>query len=134
MRETDLLDCYLAGEKRKPFEWGKGNGDCLLFLLGWAEIATNRTATVVWRDMYRTEHGAHVALEEFGGAVAAVTDVLGAPRMGSEAKRGDVGLLEVQDWFLGMICTGRMWVLRAGEKGVRFTMRQPDMIWPVGFR
>lgn len=130
--KADLLNEYLAAERLKPFAWGAENGDCLLFLLGWAE-KLGRMASVDWRGMYRTEQGARASLEWFGGAIAAVTDVLGPPRIGSNPLRGDVGLIEIDGWHLGVICTGEMWVLRAGEAGVRFMKIQPAVVWPTGF-
>lgn len=132
MRETDLLDRYLAQERARPFVWGRGNGDCLLFLLGWAELHSLK-ASHQWRGTYSDEQSARKSLDAFGGAAAAVCDVLGPPRMGSLAQRGDVGLLETDGWHLGMICTGSMWALRDGRRGVRMVRRAPNMVWPVGF-
>lgn len=130
MRATDLLDRYLAEERTKPFAWGQGNGDCLLFVLGWLEMAGRRSGTA-WRGSYADEVGARRKLDRFGGAVAAVCDVLGPPRMGSSAERGDVGLLEVDGWHLGLVCTGRLWALRDGRRGIGFVRRPVDLVWRV---
>ncbi|TPJ76187.1 hypothetical protein FJ422_30340 [Mesorhizobium sp. B2-6-3] len=131
--KPDLLALYLAEERQRPFAWGQGNGDCLLFLLGWAERAAGRMASVAWRGAYRDEAGARMCLEAFGGAPWAVCDVLGPPRMGSEARRGDVGLFETEGWHLGMICTGRLWVMRAHEQGIRYARLKPELVWSMGF-
>ncbi|MCC2608395.1 DUF6950 family protein [Neorhizobium petrolearium] len=133
MRETDLLDRYLAEEKEKTFRWGEENGDCLLFLLGWAELAAGAHASRPWRGEYGDHQGAWWMLERFGGAIAAVIDVLGPPRLGSDARRGDIGLMAANGWHLGMICTGSMWVLRAGTRGVKFTRSAPDICWDLRF-
>jgi hypothetical protein len=130
MPATDLLDLYIEDEKSKPFAWGQENGDCLLFLLGWTERC-GRTSPSSWRGAYACEAEAKALLAAAGGAVVAVTETLGTPRIGSPAARGDVGLLSVDDWHLGMICTGSMWVLRAGTRGVRLTRSAPEIIWDM---
>ncbi|MCF6112007.1 DUF6950 family protein [Mesorhizobium muleiense] len=131
--ETDLLARYLAEERLKGFAWGCDNGDCLLFLLGWAERAVGRRASVAWRASYCDEAGARAALSAFGGAPAAVCDVLGPPRIGSKAQRGDVGLLAFEDWHLGMICTGNLWAIRDVRRGVRLLRKEADIVWSTGF-
>jgi hypothetical protein len=132
MRTTDDLDRYVARERMKPFAWGTDNGDCLLFLLGWAE-RLGHEASHQWRGAYSDEAGARAALEAFGGAPAAVSDVLGDPIEGRAPQRGEVGLLAADGWYLGMICTGKMWVLRAGIRGVRFSRRPADIVWATGY-
>lgn len=129
-RERDALDRYIAQERMRSFTWGTGNGDCLLFALGWVERNGYR-ASVNWRGRYHDEGGARRELGNFGGAVAAVTDVLGAPSVGGPAGRGDVGLLEIEDWHLGMICTGKLWALRHGTRGVRLQLCRPGIVWRV---
>jgi len=126
---ADLLDQYLAEEIQRPFEWGCRNGDCLLFLLGWAELC-GKKASRQWRGSYTSEDGARSALFNFGGAKAALFDVFGQQSECSPS-RGDVGLLRYDDWHLGVICTGRMWVMRAGTRGVSFTRRCPEIVCAV---
>lgn len=132
---ADRLDLYLAQERLKPFDWTSAcNGDCLLLLLGWWEFAAGRSAGSHWRGSYADEAGARQGLEAFGGAIAAVCDIVGPPRIGSSAVRGDIGLLEIDGWHLGMICTGAMWATRAGTRGIRLLRRDADIAWPVGIR
>lgn len=134
MRETDLLDRYLADERTRPFEWTSlGNGDCQLFPCGWAEQVGWTGAGRPWRGFYSSEAEARDLLLSRGGAVLAWTDLLGAPRMGSAPRRGDIGLLEMDGWHLGMICTGSMWAFRDGRRGVRLVRAAPDICWSVGF-
>lgn len=115
------------------FSWDSAaNGDCLLFLAGWAEQIGFTDAGAKWRGAYASELQARATLERQGGAVWAVTEVMGPPRMGSQAQRGDIALLAHEGWHLGLICTGRMWALRA-VRGIGLTRRQPEFIWPAGF-
>lgn len=131
---ADRLDFYLAAERKMPFEWGRRNGDCLLFLLGWAEQLGYASETI-WRCAYEDEKGARQILAAFGGAPAAVLSVIGRSWTcaANSAARGDLGLMAVDGWFLGMICTGRYWVLRAGEGGLRYTRARPDLLWNMDF-
>ena len=135
MRETtDHLDAYLAHERSRPFEWTSlANGDCQLFVAGWAERIGWPDAGAPWRGLYSSEDSARRLMEERGGAVWAWTNQLGPPRIGSDARRGDVGLLAVDGWHLGMICTGRLWVLRDGKRGIRFCHRSADIAWDMDF-
>lgn len=133
MRETDLLDRYLADERSKPFEWSsQANGDCLLFLMGWGE-RLGLHPTIRWRGAYACETGARLALHRFGGEVAAITDVLGPPRMGSLPRRGDVGLIHLRGRTFGVICTGHMWAFRAIEGGVGYCQLPVDYCWDTRF-
>lgn len=135
MRETDALDDYLSEERNHPFEWSsRRNGDCQLFPAGWVERIGWPGAGLPWRNRYSNENEARILLGERGGAVSAWCDLLGPPRMGSAARRGDVGQMAVDGWHLGMICTGSMWVIRAGEGGIRFVRPRTEIIvWDVGF-
>ena len=133
MPRTDRLDSYLAGEKLKSFSWGVDNGDCLLFLLGWAETIGRADLAQSWRGLYATEDEARALLERRGGAVTAGRSMFGPPRIGTPAVRGDVGLLAHDGWHFGMICTGNMWALRAGLRGIRLTRRPADIVWDMGF-
>lgn len=133
MRETDALDHYLDAERAKPFEWSsRANGDCLLFLLGWAETLGFHASTA-WRHAYSCESGARLALHRFGGEVIAITDVLGPPRMGSLPKRGDVGLMRVRSRTFGVISTGHMWAFRAIEGGVGYCGLPVEFCWNTRF-
>ena len=133
MRETDRLDLYLAEERAKPFEWSsRANGDCLLFLLGWAE-RLGLCAATHWRGAYACETGARMALHRFGGELVAITEVLGPPRMGSSALRGDIGLMTVRSRTFGVISTGGMWAFRAIEGGVGFCRLPVDTCWNTRF-
>lgn len=130
----DLLDTYLAEERLQPFEWSSlRNGDCQLFVLGWAERIGWPGAGLSWRGRYRTEDEARALLHRRGGSVAAGCDIFGPPRMTSKARRGDIALLDIDGWHLGMICTGRMWAFRAGERGVSLSKRDPDVVWDMRF-
>lgn len=129
MFETDALDRYVAGEWGGRFVWGSRNGDCLLFLLGWAE-ANGHGASVAWRERYVNAAEADALLEAFGGAVAAVTDVLGPPRMGSAPLRGDVGLIETRGRWLGVIWTGKTCLARRA-RGLASLGVAPDIAWAV---
>lgn len=130
MRATDPLDLYLAAERLKPVDWGRDNGDCMLFLLGWAERWGWR-APVKWRGTYSDEAGARARLADQGGQVAVVCDVLGPPRMGAPARRFDVSLIPFGDWFVGAICTGAMWAFRHRDRGVCLIRRDVDLVWRV---
>lgn len=133
MRETDLLDLYLAKERACPFEWTSlSNGDCLLFALGWAERLGFHSPTP-WRGSYSTEREARHLLQKAGGPVAAITDVLGPPRMASPASRGDIALIAVRDRIFGAVCTGNMWAFRAIEGGVGFCRLPADVVWNTRF-
>lgn len=121
----------MAEERMNGFSWGRGNGDCLLFLLGWWELATGRWAPVQWRGSYSDEAGARHALHCFGGAIAAVCDIAGPPRIGSQPQRGDIGLRATDGWHIGMICTGTMWAFRDAKGGVRMVRLAPDLTWAV---
>ena len=129
-RPSDALDLYIEQERSKAFEYGTENSDCLLYLLGWAEL-NGYAASVPWRDLYNDKKTARRTLYDFGGAVAAVCDVLGPPRMGSPAQRGDVGLFEMDGWHHGMICTGKMWSMRHGPVGVRLERLPVHLVWQV---
>lgn len=130
MRATDPLDAYLAAERMKPVDWGFDNGDCMLLLLGWAELWGWR-ASVSWRGTYCDEDGARRRLDEQGGQISVVCDVLGPPRMGSPAARFDVGLIPFGEWFVGAICTGGMWAFRAPSRGIAMIRRDVDLVWRV---
>ncbi|MBP1849700.1 DUF6950 family protein [Rhizobium halophytocola] len=135
MRETDELDDYLAQERAQAFEWtGQRNGDCQLFPIGWAERIGWPLAGASWRGRYSSEEEARALVDRRGGLVSAGCELFGPPRIGSAAQRGDVGLLAAEGWHLGMICTGSMWVIRAGDRGIRFCRREPDIIWDLRFR
>ncbi|KQS90296.1 hypothetical protein [Rhizobium sp. Leaf386] len=131
---ADLLDAYIAIERTRPFEWsGLANGDCKLFVLGWAERIGFADAGRDWRGRYCCESEARALLHLRGGAIAAGIALFGPPRMGSAARRGDVGLLPYEDWHVGVICTGTMWALRNGERGIRMTCVEPELSWDLGF-
>lgn len=133
MPVTDRLDLYLAAERSKPFEWSsRANGDCLLFALGWAEALGFRSAHH-WRGSYSSEAEAKAALADAGGAVIAITDVLGAPRMGSAPQRGDVGLITLRGRSFGAIATGGMWAFRAIEGGVGYCRLPAEYCWNTRF-
>lgn len=127
MRETDLLDTYLDQERGKPFCWGQGNGDCLLFIAGWGIVLNGIDFAADLRGTYHDEDGAKAAIARKGGAVSFFDQVAGSRK--SMGERGDIGLAAFNGWHLGMICTGSMWVLRAGHQGLRFVRRPPDIIW-----
>jgi hypothetical protein len=130
---ADLLDVYLAEERLKPFVWGEGNGDCLLFLAGWAERLRWPQAGLPWRGKYSDEDGARRLLAASGGAVEAISSVVGRPSTELGFKRGDLGLVPMDDWFLGMISTGTMWAVRSGRNGIVLWRRQPAFVWALGF-
>lgn len=130
MPETDLLTRYIAAERMKPVSFGSGNGDCMLFLLGWVELWGWR-ASDRWRGTYRDEDGARRRLDEQGGQVAVICDVLGPPRMGAPTARFDVGLIPFGDWFVGAICTGGMWAFRTPSRGMAMIRREVDLVWRV---
>jgi hypothetical protein len=130
---ADLLDDYLAEERLKPFAWGGGNGDCLLFLAGWAERLRWPQAGQPWRGRYADEAGARALLAASGGPVEAISSVVGQPSTELNHRRGDLGLFPLDDWFMGMISTGTMWALRHGERGIVLWRRQPAFVWSMGF-
>lgn len=126
---SDLLAHYLSEERMKPFEWGRGNGDCLLFLAGWGILLNGVDFAEDFRGRYSDEAGAHRVIDARGGAVAFVASVSGARKRSGQQLRGDVGLLAFNGWHLGMICTGDLWAARAGDRGIRYVRRPPDFIW-----
>lgn len=128
----DLLDGYLAAERQMPFEWSSlRNGDCQLFILGWAERIGWPEAGMAWRGRYSSEAEARALLKSRGGSIIAGCEIFGPPRMGSSPRRGDIGLLEVDGWHLGVICTGRMWAFRAGKRGVCLSRRDAEVVWDM---
>jgi hypothetical protein len=129
MRETDLLDLYIAQEMRKPFAWGQDNGDCLLFVAGWGLALNGIDFAANLRGRYSDEAGARRAIEGEGGPVAFFDRVAGARRDPENCTRGDVGLMPFGDWYLGAICTGARWVLRGGSGGIRNIRRPPEFAW-----
>jgi len=134
MPETDLLSRYLASERDQKFTWGQGNGDCLLFLAGWGIMLNGIDFAADLRGTYSDEAGARAAIDRRGGAVAFVASVSGPERQEGQQERGDIGLLAFNGWHLGMICTGSMWAVRAGEGGIRFIRRPADFIWAPNAR
>jgi hypothetical protein len=130
---SDLLDAYLAEERLKPFAWGQGNGDCLLFLAGWAERLRWPQAGLPWRGKYSDKDGALALLNECGGEVEAISSVVGEPQDGIAAQRGDLGVIALNDWFLGMICTGNKWAARGRKGGVVLWNQTPAFVWALGF-
>lgn len=135
MPETDQLDLYLAQEAVRPFDWSAtGNGDCQLFVAGWAERIGWPDAGADWRGRYACELEARMLIEARGGLVAVWCGLFGPPRMGGNAERGDIGLFKIDGWHIGAISTGREWMLRAGVKGVRALRRAPDVIWDLRFK
>ncbi|MBO0141516.1 hypothetical protein JZX87_10110 [Agrobacterium sp. Ap1] len=128
MRETDLLDKYLAEEKGKPFSWDSfGTGDCMTFVAGWGMLLNGIDFAAHLRGRYSDEAGARAMLNAEGGAVVFFDRVSG-PRK-AEGERGDIGLMAFNGWHLAMICTGSMWVLRAGTSGIRYIRRPPEFVW-----
>ncbi|WP_425374178.1 DUF6950 family protein [Neorhizobium lilium] len=129
MRETDLLDGYLAAEREKPFAWGVGNGDCLLFVAGWGLVLNGVDFAAHLRGTYSDEAGARAAIETEGGAISYFDKVAGQRRQGGSFFRGDIGLVSFNGWHLGMICTGSLWVAKTGEGGLRYLRRPADIAW-----
>ncbi|MER8827238.1 hypothetical protein NKH73_14210 [Mesorhizobium sp. M0938] len=129
----DLLDDYLARERESDFVWGEGNGDCILFLIGWGKLIKGVDFGVSWRGLYHSKEEARALLERRGGLIAHMVEYLGAPRMGSPAVRGDVGILQTRDWTFGMIFDGHSWAMRDHPKGVRHLRIGVDCVWSMGF-
>lgn len=128
----DLLDAYLAEERLKPFVWGEGNGDCILFVAGWVDRLRGTAFGDMARGRYSNEAEARVVIDRHGGAVELFRELLG-PAGASPWRRGDVALRPFNDWWLGMICTGDMWAARAGKRGIVLWRRAPAFVWSMGF-
>lgn len=130
MRETDLLDRFLERERHVRFSWDSfGTGDCLMYVAGWGILLNGVDFAAHLRGTYCDEAGARRAIAAQGGAIAFFDRVAGERRRDDDYRRGDIGLLGFGDWHLGLICTGTMWVCRAGAGGNRMIKRPPDLVW-----
>jgi hypothetical protein len=67
LRALKNLPEYIAARLKKPFQWGAN--DCVLFAVGWAEIASGKKylPPITWTN----EEEALAALRELGGMEAA---------------------------------------------------------------
>lgn len=132
MRRRDgwpaLLAAFLAERQDMPFAWG-GN-DCVTFSVAWVARLTGRTLIAVdWSDA----RGALQALERAGGMRQAWTDKLGRPSQNwREARRGDVGLAEVEGRECGVICTGATWAGPDLAGLQHLPLSAAALVWNIG--
>lgn len=119
---------YLRDRRDRPFEWG-GN-DCASFAIG--EIAAI-AGRVVWPIAWTNALEAARAIEAAGGLVDAMTATLGRPSQNwRQARRGDVGLVEMQQRDSVVVCTGQTWA-GPGIQGLEHVnLSAARLVWAVG--
>ncbi|MER9768864.1 hypothetical protein NKJ09_22690 [Mesorhizobium sp. M0189] len=126
----DLLDEYLSCEQTTAFSWSES--DCILFMAGWVKRVNGVDFGAPWRGLYRSKDESKALLESLGGLVPLIVECLGPPRMGSRPVRGDVGVLQSDDWTFCMIFDGDFWAMRDHPIGVRTLRIGVDCVWSVG--
>lgn len=112
------LGDYLAGEARRPFEYGKS--DCALFAAGALNAMTGSDPSVAYRGRYTSLRGGLRILRKDGfrdhveRAAALLTEV--SPR---RAKVGDIAVVKTADGpSLGVVQGG--WVVVRTMSGLGF--------------
>lgn len=122
---------YLRERADRPFEWGVN--DCCIFAADWVRLVTGRDPAFYLRDMYGSEAGAELVLEENGGIARIVTEALGlALPTVATAQRGDVVLFESGNGPALGICAGEKFAAMRDSGGIGyFSMRHAVTAWRV---
>lgn len=122
------LAAFLEERRPQPFAWG--TNCCASFGIEWVRILTGET---VWQVDWTDARGAKTALERAGGMRAAWEATLGRPSQNwREARRGDVGLIDIDGRLCGVVCTGTTFAGPGVEKLEFPPLRDVQLVWRVG--
>ncbi len=122
------LATFLEERRPRPFEYG-GNC-CASFAVAWVACLTGET---VWQVDWTDARGARAALERAGGMRAAWEATLGRPTQNfREARRGDVGLIDIDGRLCGVVCTGATFAGPGVEKLEHRPLRDAQLVWRIG--
>lgn len=131
---ASALTAYLDQERRRPFEWGRRNGDCLLFVAGWVGTARGGDPAAAWRGSYGSEAEARALLESLGGTWGVIAAELGEPAaIGARPSPGDVGIYHGRNGLSAVICLGRTWAGRVPGAGLWQGPLAVSAHWAVGW-
>lgn len=109
------LSTYLDRVREEPFKWG--SHDCALFAADCVKAQTGIDPAEAFRDQYSTQHGAAMALREYGAGTLLKTMKawFGEPISVHFAKRGDLVMLNATTTG---VCVGRYSYFVGREQGV----------------
>lgn len=119
---------YLRDRRDRPFEWGAN--DCASFAIGAIEAIAGR---LVWPVDWSNALEAARAIEAAGGLVDAMTRSIGTPSQNwRTARRGDVGLVDMQERASVVVCTGQTWA-GPGILGLEhLKLPAARLVWAIG--
>lgn len=122
------LAAFLAARHARAFEWGPN--DCASFAIAWvAELTGETVFEVTWSDA----RGAAEAIAAEGSMREAWTRTLGAPCQNwREARRGDVGLTDIDGRLCGVVCAGATWCGPGVDRLHHLPLERVQVFWKVG--
>lgn len=105
---------YIQSKTDTPFEWGVH--DCCTFAAGAIEAMTGESP---FKASYTNEFEANTFMKSVGGIETWITERFGEPVVPLAARRGDIGLLALDDRELLAVVIGDT-VCAPGEKHILY--------------
>lgn len=122
------LTTFLEERRDRPFVWG--SNCCASFAIAWVACLTGET---VWMVDWTSAREAKESLDRAGGMRAAWTATLGRPSQNfREARRGDVGLIDIDGRLCGVVCTGATFAGPGVLGLVQRALADAQLLWRVG--
>lgn len=126
---TDAVDDTLGMWRRGRFAWG--DTDCMLSIGDYAAAQGAQDVTGLFRGRYADEPGADAMLTLYGGP-SGIIDMAGLARV-SEARRGDVVVIDTGTAHVGGLCTGAGVAIRLERGVLEINMRHARIVqaWAI---